>query len=197
MNDPTPYPTLPSPAASWWHAGAPAGPAPTAYARKCAIPGLASWAQRATAAGVEVGIAGGLMTAYLAGLSVLSPAFAALQVVAFFAGEDIRGVLAGGYWVVGGGWLLVQWAERGRTGQGLGGRLVGIVLVDEDTGAPIGAARALVRGVLHVLDALPGFAGFVRPVTQVRRQTWADSISRSVVVRQDVIDRIALPRQGQ
>ncbi|GAA2984297.1 hypothetical protein GCM10010519_18430 [Streptomyces lactacystinicus] len=146
---------------------------------------------------MEVGIAGGLMTAYLAALSVLSPAFAALQVVALFAGEDIRGVLAGGYWVVGGGWLLVQWAERGRTGQGLGGRLVGIVLVDEDTGAPIGAARALVRGVLHVLDALPGFAGFVRPVTQVRRQTWADSISRSVVVRQDVIDRIALPRQGQ
>lgn len=61
------------------------------------------------------------MTAYLAGLSALSPAFAALQVLALLADTDIRGALAGGYWVVGGGWLLMQWAERGRTGQGLGG----------------------------------------------------------------------------
>lgn len=60
------------------------------------------------------------MTAYLAGLSALSPAFAALQVLALLADTDIRGALAGGYWVVGGGWLLMQWAERGRTGQGLG-----------------------------------------------------------------------------
>ncbi|MFF2545721.1 hypothetical protein ACFVUY_24525 [Kitasatospora sp. NPDC058063] len=64
----------------------------------------------------------------------------------------------------------MQWTERGRTGQGLRGRLVGIVLVDEDTGAPIGAARALVRGVLHVLDALSGFAGSAfRPFARQRR----------------------------
>ncbi|MFJ4673846.1 RDD family protein [Kitasatospora purpeofusca] len=90
----------------------------------------------------------------------------------------------GGVWVVGCGWLVLQWAERGRTGQSLGWRLVGIVLVDEDTG-----------GLLHVLDALPALAGFVWPVTRVRRQTWADSISRSVVVRSDLAERIALPDQ--
>ncbi|WP_380282553.1 hypothetical protein [Kitasatospora purpeofusca] len=67
--------------------------------------------------------------------------------------------------------------------------------MDEDTGAPVGPARAVVRGVLHVLDALLAFAGFVRPVTQGQRQTWADSISRSVVVRMDLIDRITLPGQ--
>ncbi|WTA56412.1 RDD family protein [Kitasatospora purpeofusca] len=135
--------------------------------------------------GIEVGIAGGLMTAYLAGLSALAPAFAALQLLALFADTDIRRSLAGG-------WLVLQRAERGRTGQGLGGRLVGIVLVDEDTGAPIGPARAIWRGLLHALDAVPTFAGFVRPVTHVRRRTWADTISRSVVVRTDLIDRIAL-----
>ncbi|MFI8085371.1 hypothetical protein ACIF6L_31845 [Kitasatospora sp. NPDC086009] len=85
-------------------------------------PGLASWAQRATVAGIEVGIAGGLMAAYLAALSALSPGFAALQVLALLADTDIRGALAGGYWMVGGGGLMVQWVERGRTGQGLGGR---------------------------------------------------------------------------
>ncbi|MFI9332650.1 RDD family protein [Kitasatospora sp. NPDC052868] len=194
MTDHTLFPSQP-PTVPWWHPGAPAGPAPASPARRTGIPGLASWAQRATAAGIEVGIAGGLMTAYLAALSALAPAFAALQLLALLADTDIRGALAGGYWVVGGGWLVLQWAERGRTGQGLGGRLVGIVTVDEDTGAPIGAARAVWRGVLHGLDALPAFAGFVRPVTHVRRQTWADTISRSVVVRRELIDRIALPRQ--
>ncbi|MEE1821601.1 RDD family protein [Streptomyces sp. BE20] len=157
MTDHTLFPA-PPPAGPWWHPGAPTGPPPAAPARRTGIPGLASWAQRATAAGVEVGIAGGLMSAYLAALNGLSPAFAALQLLALLADTDIRGALAGGYWVVDGGWLLVQWAERGRSGQGLGGRLVGIVTVDEDTGAPIGAARAIWRGVLHVLDALPAFA---------------------------------------
>ncbi|WP_329485042.1 hypothetical protein OG618_00335 [Kitasatospora sp. NBC_01246] len=92
--------------------GAPTGAAPAASARRTGIPGLASWEQRATAAGIEVGIAGGLMTAYLAGLSALAPAFAALQVLALLADTDIRGALAGVYRVVWGRWLVLQWAER-------------------------------------------------------------------------------------
>uniref|UniRef100_UPI002F907159 RDD family protein n=1 Tax=Kitasatospora indigofera TaxID=67307 RepID=UPI002F907159 len=179
----------------WWEGG-PAAPPPALpkQARRTGIPGLAGWAARATAAGIDLGIAGGLMTAYLAALTAVAPAFALVQVVALLADVDIRGALAGGYWVVGGGWLVLQWAERGRTGQSLGQRLVGIVTVDEDTGAPVGAARSILRGLLHTLDAAPAFAGFLRPVTHVRAQTWADTISRTVVVRMELINRIAAPR---
>ncbi|MFD5922799.1 hypothetical protein ACFVYP_40505 [Kitasatospora sp. NPDC058201] len=136
------------------------------------------------------------MTAYLAAMNALSPVFAVLQVLAVLADTDIRGSLAGGYWVVGGGWLVVRWAERGRGGQGLGRRLVGVVTVDEGTGPSSGAARGPGRrGVLHLLGTLPGFAGFVRPVTHVRRQTWADSMSRIVVVCREMTGRITRPRQ--
>ncbi|MFF7459630.1 RDD family protein [Kitasatospora sp. NPDC008115] len=158
------------------------------------MPGLAGWAERATAAGIDLGLAGGLMTAYLAALAVAQPAFAAVQLLALLADVDIRGALSQGYWLVGGGWLVVQWAGRGRSGESLGQRLVGVVTVDEETGAPVGPARSILRGVLHVLDVLPAGAGFVRPVVHPRRQTWADSISRTVVVRRDLIEAIAQPR---
>ncbi|MGW3077839.1 RDD family protein [Kitasatospora sp. NPDC001132] len=162
--------------------------------RAAAIPGLAGWAARATAAGVDLGIAGGLMTAYLASLYAAQPGLAVLQLFALLADVDVRGWLAQGYWLVGAGWLVVQWAERGRTGESLGQRLAGVVTVDEETGAPIGAARSILRGLLHVLDTLPAGAGFLRPVVHARHQTWADSIARTVVVRRSLIETIAQDR---
>ncbi|MFE3878032.1 hypothetical protein ACFXPX_26995 [Kitasatospora sp. NPDC059146] len=48
--------------------------------------------------------------------------------------------------------------------------------------------------MLHVLDALhPGF-GFLRPVVHAGHQTWADSISRTVVVQRSLIEAIAQDR---
>lgn len=178
----------------WWAAvGPPILPQPR-RPRPVRIPGLAGWAARATAAGIDLGIAGGLMTAYLAALHLAAPAFAAVQLLALLADVDVRGWLAGGYWVVGAGWLVLQWAERGRTGESLGQRLAGVVLVDEESGAPVGPARSILRGLLHVLDTLPACAGYLRPLVHPRRQTWADSIARTVVVRRELIESIAQPR---
>lgn len=132
------------------------------------------------------------MTAYLALLYVARPAFALVQLAALLSGVDLRGFFASAYWLVGAAFLLSQWALRGTTGQSLGQQLMGIVTVDEDTGAPIGKARSIVRSLLHVLDVLPAFAGYARPVVHPRRQTWADTISRSVVMRMDFINSIAV-----
>lgn len=131
------------------------------------------------------------MSAYGYLLVALRPAFAVVQLGGMLLGVDIQGWLAGLFWVIGGGYLLWQAAVRGQTGQSLGGRIVGIVLVDEDTGAPIGPARSVLRTVAHLLDALPGWAGFLRPVTHPRAQTWADTVSRTVVVRMSLINSIA------
>ncbi|MFF4821293.1 RDD family protein [Kitasatospora sp. NPDC001309] len=191
----------PPPNAPWYAPGpAPAGPLlpsprPPKKPRPVAIPGLAGWAQRATATGIELGIAGGLMTAYTCALYLAKPAFALLQLIALLADADIRGWLAGGYWLVGAAWLVTQWVIRGQTGESIGQRLVGVVVVDEDTGAPIGPARSILRGLLHVVDVLPMGIGFARPVTHPRRQTWADSISRTVVVQRAFIDSIAEVRR--
>ncbi|MGW2543069.1 RDD family protein [Kitasatospora sp. NPDC001574] len=177
---------------AWWTPGH--VPSPRRPARAPAIPGLADWTDRATAAAVELGIAGGLMATYTALLHLASPVFALGQLAALLAGIDVRGALASLYWAAGAAWLVVQWTVRGRTGQSLGQRLVGIVVVDQDTGAPIGPARSILRSLLHTLDTLPLGAGYVRPVVHHQRQTWADTISRTVVVRMDLINTIAAPR---
>jgi uncharacterized RDD family membrane protein YckC len=72
--------------------------------------------------------------------------------------------------------------RQGRTGQSIGKTVVGLKLVDERTGLPIGAGMAFVRDLAHVLDGvLP--IGYLWPLWDDRRQTFADKILRTVVVR--------------
>ncbi len=71
--------------------------------------------------------------------------------------------------------------RQGRTGATLGKSVLGLRLVDRDL-QPIGAGRAFLRNLLHVLDALPCGFGYLWPIWDSRRQTFADKIMDSVVV---------------
>lgn len=73
--------------------------------------------------------------------------------------------------------------EQGHTGQTRGKRRVGICLVRERDGEPVGPWRSIARQVLHVLDTLPAFAGWLRPMWDPKRQTFADTLVTSVVVK--------------
>src|SRR5688572_867064 len=75
-----------------------------------------------------------------------------------------------------------RWFRGGNTGQSWGRWLVDIRLVDATSGQPIGASRAFWRDVNHVLDAVVLLIGFLRPLFQARRQTFADTLMASVVV---------------
>jgi uncharacterized RDD family membrane protein YckC len=68
---------------------------------------------------------------------------------------------------------------QGTTGRSLGRRLAGTKLVSIDTGQPVGFGRALTRQICHVLDL---GTGFLRPLWNVKRQTFADKIVGTVVV---------------
>jgi uncharacterized RDD family membrane protein YckC len=70
----------------------------------------------------------------------------------------------------------------GRTGYTVGKGIIGIKLVKEATGEPIGAGMALLRSFAHVLDALPCYLGFLWPLWDVKRQTFADKVVASVVI---------------
>ncbi|MFC1436567.1 RDD family protein [Streptacidiphilus sp. N1-3] len=155
------------------------------------IPGLAGWSVRASASLVEISIAGGVATAYSAALLFARPVFALVEALALLLGVHMQSWFLSGYWALGVAFLVWQAAERGRTGQSLGMRLLGIVLVDEDTGAPVGPARSVLRSVLHVVDVAPVFFGYVRPVFHYRAQTFADQICRTVVVGVEVVNAIA------
>lgn len=62
-----------------------------------------------------------------------------------------------------------------------GKRTVGIVVVRDETGRPAGLVTTVLRWLAHVLDAIL-FIGFLRPLWNAQRKTFADSLLRTVVV---------------
>jgi uncharacterized RDD family membrane protein YckC len=73
--------------------------------------------------------------------------------------------------------------RQGSTGQSLGKQVVGTRLVSATTGQPIGALMAFLRQICHFIDALPCYIGYLWPLWDSRRQTFADKIVGTVVVR--------------
>ncbi len=94
---------------------------------------------------------------------------------------------------------------QGRTGATLGKRAVGVVVVRADDGRPAGVARTLVRQLAHLLDAIL-LVGYLRPLWEGQRRTFADSVMGTVVVVSPwppawravppVVDRWARPVAG-
>ena len=72
--------------------------------------------------------------------------------------------------------------RQGTTGQSLGKTVGKTKLVSEDTGQPLGFGQAFLRQLVHILDALPCYVGFLSPLWDEKNQTWADKIMRTAVV---------------
>jgi uncharacterized RDD family membrane protein YckC len=73
--------------------------------------------------------------------------------------------------------------QRGHLGYTVGDRVLGQRLVRESTGAPMGSGWSVFwRAVAHLLDALPCFIGFLWPLWDSKRQTFADKVCGTVVV---------------
>jgi uncharacterized RDD family membrane protein YckC len=75
-----------------------------------------------------------------------------------------------------------RWYLGGTTGQSFGKKALGLMLVSEDTGQPIGIAMAFVRDICHILDSLACFIGWLFPLWDPKRQTFADKIIRTIVI---------------
>jgi uncharacterized RDD family membrane protein YckC len=80
-------------------------------------------------------------------------------------------------------WGWNRWYTAGHSGQSLGRRALGIRLVSLTTGQPIGAGLAFGRDVLHILDLIPCLVGFLWPLWDAQKQTFADKIVKTVVVK--------------
>jgi uncharacterized RDD family membrane protein YckC len=72
---------------------------------------------------------------------------------------------------------------HGKSGQTLGKRVVGIAVVDRQTGAPIGIGRAVGRYFATILSGVVCGLGFLWAAWDSEKQTWHDKLVRSVVVR--------------
>jgi uncharacterized RDD family membrane protein YckC len=75
-----------------------------------------------------------------------------------------------------------RWYLGGTTGQSWGKMVLKLKLIGESTGQPIGMGMAFVRDIAHILDALPCFIGYLWPLWDAKRQTFADKIMNTVVV---------------
>jgi uncharacterized RDD family membrane protein YckC len=94
--------------------------------------------------------------------------------VAMIIGASV--VLASLAWVAYNRWMIA-----GRTGQSLGKRVTKIRLIGEETRAPIGAANAFIRDLVHILDALT-IVGYLWPLWDVKKQTFGDKIMKTIVI---------------
>jgi uncharacterized RDD family membrane protein YckC len=74
-----------------------------------------------------------------------------------------------------------RWMIAGKTGQSFGKRVTKIKLIGEESNAPIGPRNACIRDLVHILDALT-VVGYLWPLWDGRRQTFADKIMRTIVV---------------
>ncbi len=84
-------------------------------------------------------------------------------------------LVAIGYWIYNRFYL-------GGQGQSLGKRALGLRLLSEQTGQPIGMLNAFLRDICHFVDGIICFVGYLFPLWDAKRQTLADKIMHTVVV---------------
>jgi uncharacterized RDD family membrane protein YckC len=75
--------------------------------------------------------------------------------------------------------LIVQ----GRTGQSWGKRHTGLRVIHEQTGRPLSIGMNFVRQLCHYLDSI-AYIGYLWPLWDDKRQTFADKIMTTVVIKE-------------
>jgi uncharacterized RDD family membrane protein YckC len=73
--------------------------------------------------------------------------------------------------------------QRGRLGYDSADRFVGVTVLRQATGAPMGSGwSAFARVLVHVIDGLPLYLGYFWPIWDRKRQTFTDKSMGTIVV---------------
>jgi uncharacterized RDD family membrane protein YckC len=137
------------------------------------LPAFGTYGQRVGGHLIDVGIPAGLLVLVL----IAAPAVAEAAGVGVAYGSASVAVLAYGLWNSG--------YRQGATGQSLGKQALGIRLVAAGTGRPVGFGRAVGRQLAHLLDLLPLGVGYLWPLWDRQRQTFADKACATLVVQSE------------
>lgn len=141
-------------------------------------PRYAAWWRRALAS-----VSDGLLVAAVAWLATGSVAPVPFRPAPWLPLSAVPGIEPDGrfsWWTCGAVVLLL--VLQAFTGMTPGKAMVGIRVVRERDGAPAGLPVTVLRDLLHALDWIL-LVGWLRPLWHPRRQTFADSVVRTVVVR--------------
>jgi uncharacterized RDD family membrane protein YckC len=77
---------------------------------------------------------------------------------------------------------IIQLIKQGNTGQTIGKKIIGIKLIKEETGQPIGPGMSIVRQIVHFVDSVICYIGWLFPLWDAKKQTLADKIMGTVVI---------------
>lgn len=97
--------------------------------------------------------------------------------------QQAQRLVAPAYLVGGIIWFVNRCVIAGRTGKSLGRLATGLRLVQADTGRPLGVWMAFVREFGQILNNLTLGLGYLWPLWDAKRQTFADKAVSSVVLR--------------
>ena len=78
-----------------------------------------------------------------------------------------------------------MWIQRGHLGYDVGDAVLGQRLVSQETGRQLGSGMTVfIRQLAHILDGIPCYIGYLWPLWDSRRQTFADKVMKTVVVKE-------------
>lgn len=170
MPDPLPE-TEPSPSGRRDGPGGATRPPPPA---QYGFPIVATYGQRVGGFLIDIGIPGGLLAV------VLIAALASRDVAVIRLVFPVAALVGLAFLVWNSGY------RQGRSGQSLGKTVLGTRLVGETSGEPVGFGRAIGRQIAHLLDGMPLGIGYLWPLWDERRQTFADKVCSTLVVQADL-----------
>jgi len=85
-------------------------------------------------------------------------------------------------WLAWMGWAFYNAYLTGQTGQSIGKKIAGVKIVSEQTGLPIGGGMGIARYFAHILDGLACGVGWLWPLWDAKKQTFADKVIKTVAV---------------
>jgi uncharacterized RDD family membrane protein YckC len=98
--------------------------------------------------------------------------------------SEVLGVLVGIAGYLGAfGFFFWQLVVQGQTGQTIGKKQMGIKLLREQDGQVVGGGLSIGRYFVHIVDSLPFYLGYLWPLWDAKKQTFADKILQTVVVK--------------
>jgi uncharacterized RDD family membrane protein YckC len=72
---------------------------------------------------------------------------------------------------------------QGTTGQTVGKKVMNIKLLREADGQVVGVGLSIARYFVHIVDVIPCLIGYLWPLWDAKKQTFADKILSTVVVK--------------
>lgn len=137
------------------------------------VPPLAHWGER--------------VGAWLLDLMIIVAPMYALGFVDIVRSDDPANADPGPFFAVGVAYFLVmgfyQLYREGRYGQTTGKKVLRISVRREADGTTLGFGMAFVRKLAHIVDSLACYLGWLWPLWDVKRQTFADKMCSTVVIK--------------